>query len=305
MSSLEASVLETRRAQRDWIHPLLAYELRRRAQHPTFTLLLGMWLALIIGSALLIYLVGHVGAQFDPEALSGIAPSAALTMAVLCIALAIFVSPGLTSTAFCSERVRGMLRLLHLTPAGIAGAVWFKQLAAWSVTVVLLVMPLPVVGLSLVQGVPEQPVVLIATASIALSASWLFCALGLFCSGFVQRRALATASAYLAAVGISFALPAIVAVNLFALLADLPWVRGGILGAAADLIGWAGLSLSAPSAAVLTLADMLDDNPVSFSNTIVLRGAWSWVFLSAAYWVAGTALVGLTVRRLCRVVESG
>lgn len=301
MSTLDVEAPRAHSTRGDRIHPLLAHELTQWAQHPAFSVLLVVWLVLVVGSALLIYLVGNASAQFDPEALGGIAGGTAGTMAGLCLALAIFVAPGLTGAALSGEQSRGVMRLLYLTPVGVARVVWFKQFAAWWMMVVLLAIPLPVIGLSVVQGVPEPPIALLAAANIVLSTSWFFCALGLFISARVLRRASAALLTYLVALSLSFGLPIVAAIN-FILLADQSWIRASFLVDAINLLAWIGFSLSAPTALVLTFGDLFEGN-ITFS--MGLRGAWSWVLLSAAYWGAGVALVGLAVRQVRRAIERG
>lgn len=105
------------------------------------------------------------------------------------------LAPALTATGLAHERETGLLEGLQLSPLSPARIVWGKLGGAMVFIGLLLMVPLPVMGLCfLIGGLSPQEFV----ASLGLQAMTAFCgaSIGVFCSAWSRRAGIALRSSF-------------------------------------------------------------------------------------------------------------
>jgi ABC-type transport system involved in multi-copper enzyme maturation permease subunit len=283
------------------LNPMIARELESRMRSPGAHTALTVYLSIVGGISLLMYIGAALG-----SAAAGVSSTAQVGAGLfyvvvgMLIVLAGFAAPALTAGAISGERERGTLDLLRatrLTARQIAAA---KLASALGYILLLVLATVPLLSLAFLLGGVE-PVQAIAALCVVLASALLFTTLGLCLSSCAASTHHAVVLTYAAALAI-MAGPPVLALVAFPAASDA-LQHSTPLGSALLSAAMAGLfSLSPVSAVVATEANY----QATGSLLWMAIGPGSsglpapFLLLCAAYAAASAALFWLTVRRIDR-----
>ena len=140
------------------LNPILSFSATRRMRSFKTLLIVGVWLAVMLGAALLI-----MGALFRSDASiyalrSGVSCYQALILVQF--VLIVLIAPAMTSGAVAGERERQTLELLLVTNTRSFRIVWGKAMESFALLALLIVCGFPVMSLTLIAGAVSLPQIL-------------------------------------------------------------------------------------------------------------------------------------------------
>jgi ABC-type transport system involved in multi-copper enzyme maturation permease subunit len=202
---------------RPWaLRTVAVLELRQRLRASRWYLVLGAWLLVLGGLTWLVELAVHAAysgqaalagagaAQAEADARSGRVVFAIIVLLVL--SLSALVTPALSATGINGDRNAGVLATLQTTLLSPAELAVGKLLAAWAVSVALLVTASPFLVWSLIQGGSQVLRLLVVLAILAVTLL-VICAIGLGWSAVTARPAISAVFTYLSVAFLGLGLP--------------------------------------------------------------------------------------------------
>lgn len=295
----------------DWrafrINPLMLKELRERMRGARAFVVLSVYLALMSGFAILVYLIERNNSPVTLTSVTGELGRRLFGGIVgLQLLLIIFIAPAFTAGAISNERERKTYDLLHITllpkPSFIIG----KLQSALSYIFLLLLAAIPLQSLAFLFGGVTEVEVAIAFAILMVMAI-AFSTVGLYFSTTVERTVTASVRAYTLAfamtVGVWFGLSLIARLltELFSGTNATTIAQGFVtyLQAIAD-----GFN---PIMAALRTQELLVNQQGIFFYNMILRDSSvlpviaPWLIFVTIYMILSSVMLILAVRRMRRV----
>jgi len=291
-------------------NPVIVKELRGRMRGMRAYALLSIYLLLMCGFMLLIYVLAASSRDLNGYTSGGqIGRSLFLGIVGIELFLVTFIAPALTAGAISGERERPTYDLLRTTQLSASKLVFGKLFSALSYVLLLLLAAIPLQSIAfLFSGVNEAEIAL-ATV-ILLVTSVLLGAVGIYASALKERTVAANISAYGWTLGVILGLPLVVFVFM------------GVFGARIQT-----LSLSAQTVLLYLLLAMIITNPLAtayatqvwlvqtgsagvFTQTLTdpVTGVTAqlplispWILFTALYGVLAIWLIWRSVRRVRRI----
>ena len=191
------------------LNPILSFSATRRMRSFRTLLIAGVWLLVMLGTAL--FMMGRLfGADASIYALrSGV--SCYQLLIIVQFVLIILVAPAMTSGAIAGERERQTLELLLVTNTRSFRIVWGKAMESFAMLALLIVCGLPVMCLTLIAGAVTLPQILAGELFLLVMAFAAVC-VGVLSSAIARSTVGSSILSYviLLAVGLLTALPLLV-----------------------------------------------------------------------------------------------
>lgn len=174
------------------LNPVLVKELRGRMRGPRAFLLLTIYLVVLSGVALLLYLAVSGNAGNDLNAGRRIGQTLFFTIAAVALIEVCFITPTLTAASIAGEKERQTYDLLIASLLSPWQIVWGKLISALAYALLLIVAVVPLMSLAFLFGGVSPAEVLIALIGLLATAVFYAC-IGLFWST-VMRSTLGASS---------------------------------------------------------------------------------------------------------------
>jgi ABC-type transport system involved in multi-copper enzyme maturation permease subunit len=293
------------------INPMAARELSSRMRSPRAYAILTVYMAVVSGITMLIYLAAFTNNSGGVNDSSRVGAALFYIVVGMQVLLVSFVSPAFTTGGISGERERGsydLLRLTLLTPRQI---VISKLVSAFGYTALLVCATIPLVSLSLLLGGVELGQLIAALVSI-LAAALLFSTLGLFISSRMQTTLGATIITYAITLGVVLGMAVLTLIALPVLNGILygtsPVVRTSpFLASLLQMLLFVLISISPLSALVASEANIQDSGNVLIAAVNPLPGTTTplvipapFAIMTVLYLLVSVLLIWLTIRRIAR-----
>jgi len=292
-------------------NPVMLKELRERMRGARAFVVITVYLALMSGFAVLLYLVQRGVVQDAGSAVTGELGRTLFAGVVgIELLLIIFIAPAFTAGAVTSERERKTYDLLQITLLPRPSFVIGKLESALSYIFLLLLAAIPLQSIAFLFGGVSETELILAFIILAVAAITLG-TVGLFFSTLVDRTLTASVRAYTVAFTVTIGIPIVLSplINIFngALVgtgtgvSNSPIIEAGLIYLGAFLV-----SLNPILTAVATQQLLIDRQEIGFwtatlsSNGSQIPLASPWISFTILYLVISTLLVVFAVRRMRR-----
>jgi ABC-type transport system involved in multi-copper enzyme maturation permease subunit len=288
-------------------NPVTVKELRGRMRGRRAFVVLTLYLLALSGVVTLVYMGYAAGSTAPGSAIRTAGKGLFAAVLFVQAALVVFIGPAFTAAAISGERERQTFDLLRTTLASAETIVRGKLISALSYVFLLVLVSIPVQsiafllgGLSLVELVLSQLVILVAAVAYALY--------GLWCSAVMRSTLAATVATFAGMIFLVIGLPMIAFVPLLMFgisppggpspLTEIAFAYGGLLLA----------SINLPATLILSETFLLQQDALFFFREI-LGGTNVWLF--SPWWLfiilhvlLAVILYAATVRRVRRVGDT-
>lgn len=291
------------------LNPLTLQELRSRMRNPRAYAVLTVYMAVVSGITLLVYLAASANGNNGVNDSSRVGTALFYIVVGMQTLLVSFATPSFVAGAVSGERENetyDLIRLTLLTPRQIVTG---KLIPAFGYTVLLVFATLPLLSLALLLGGVEL-VQLFAALSVILASALLFSSLGLYVSSRMRTTLGSTIVAYAVTLGI------VLGMAVFTLIA-FPLLNGILYGTSSvvktspllatllQVLLFVLMSASPISAMVASEANLQESgnalalvvNPIP-GTTIPFMIPAPFLTLVALYVVASAVLIWLTIRHI-------
>ncbi len=289
-------------------NPVTVKELRGRMRGRRAFAVLTLYLLILSGVITVVYLAysGNVGGAGSSAARTAGKGLFAAVLAVQ-VFLVAFIGPAFTAGAISGERERQTFDLLRTTLLSAESFVLGKLISALSYVFLLVLVSIPLQsiafllgGLSLIELVVSQVVILVAAVTYALY--------GLWCSAAMRTTLAATVTTFAGMLFVTFGTPLLAGMAavlgstftgtwLSGTLVEMVVLYGGIVAAATNL----------PATLIISETLFLDQDAVfGFTQTIGGTKMWAvspWLLFILFHALAAGLLYVWTVRRVRRVSD--
>lgn len=299
---------------RAFLHPLTAHELRSLMRDPRAYSVLTVYLSIVCGITLLLYIAASGNGTNGVNGSSSVGASLFYVIVGMQTLLVSFLTPSLTAGALNGERELGtydLLRMASISPVRIVAG---KLIASVGYTVLLVFATLPLLSLALLLGGVEMLQLAVATAVIMASAL-LFSSLGLFVSARMTSKLGSTIVTYTITIAIVIGM-AVFTLFAFPILSDLVYGSSSVakttpaLGVIIQFITIFTMSISPISAMVTSEANLQVSGNAWFISSVPLPGSLSsidmpspFVILLVLYALVSAFLFWRTSRYLARNLD--
>jgi len=306
-----AGAVAARDARAFRLNPVMVRELRGRMRGARAFVVLTVYLGLMSGFTVLLYLF-YTATQITGSAASG-AVGRVLFVGLVGIELLliIFIAPAFTAGAIAGERERQTYDLLRTTLLASPSFVIGKLESALGYILLLLFSAIPLQSIAFLFGGVNTAEIVLAFVILTATAITLG-TVGIYFSAITPRALTASLRAYAAALAITFGVPLLASLPLFnAFVGAAGGYGSGISGspvveAAFIYAGLFLVSLNPIATALITQQLLIDRQVVGFW-TVTLSSDGStiplvspWISFTVACLAISTALVVLAVRRMRR-----
>jgi ABC-2 type transport system permease protein len=289
------------------VNPVMLKELRGRMRGVRAFVVLSVYLGLMSGFAILLYLVFNSFTRGSGSAAAG-EVGRVLFMGIVGIELLLilFIAPAFTSGAITGERERQTYDLLQTTLLSNPSFVMGKLEAALGYILLLLLAAIPLQSIAfLFGGVSEVELilsfVLLAVTAVALGT------IGIFFSAVMPRTLTASVRAYSTIVGAMFVAPVVISVVL-EVVRDVLFGRGAALSSPLieSILAYLNLLLTSinPITTALASRQLLIDRQVLglWNFTLTSDGSTipmisPWILFTIIYLAVSAVLLVLAIRR--------
>ncbi len=289
-------------------NPVTVKELRSRMRGRRAFAVLTLYL-LILGGVITVVYLAYTGNVAGPGSTAARTAGKGLFAAVLAVQvfLVAFIGPAFTAGAISGERERQTFDLLRTTLLSAESFVLGKLISALGYVFLLVLVSIPLQsiafllgGLSLVELVISQVVILVAAVTYALY--------GLWCSAAMRTTLAATVTTFAGMLFVTFGTPLLAGMAavlgstfsgtwLSGTLVEMLVLYGGIVAAATNL----------PATLIVSETLYLDQDAVfGFTQTIGGTKMWAispWLLFILFHVLAAGLLYVWTVRRVRRVSD--
>jgi ABC-2 type transport system permease protein len=289
------------------VNPVMLKELRGRMRGVRAFVVLSVYLGLMSGFAILLYLVFNSFTRGSGSAAAG-EVGRVLFMGIVGIELLLilFIAPAFTSGAITGERERQTYDLLQTTLLSNPSFVMGKLESALGYILLLLLAAIPLQSIAfLFGGVSEIELilsfVLLAVTAVALGT------IGIFFSAVMPRTLTASVRAYSTIVGAMFVAPIVLSV-LLEVVRDVLFARGATLSSPLieSILVYLNLLLTSinPVTTALASRQLLIDRQVLglWNFTLTSDGSTipmisPWILFTIIYLAVSAVLLVLAIRR--------
>jgi ABC-2 type transport system permease protein len=291
------------------LNPLALHEMRSRMRSPRAYAVLTIYLSIVSGITVLIYLATSLSGSNGVNDSSRVGTALFYIVVGMQTLLVSFVSPSFTAGALSNERENGTYDLLRMTLLTSKQIVVAKMASSFGYTLLLVFATLPLLSLAFLLGGVELIQVFAALAVIVFSA-FLFCSLGLY----ISSRTRTTLSAIILTYSITLGL--VLGMSMLTLIA-LPILNDVIYGTSSavktspllatliQIFMFSMMSVSPVSALVASESNLQESG---HALTIVVNSLPGYstgmtipapfLTLVILYLVCGVLLLWLTIRRI-------
>ncbi|PJF29579.1 MAG: hypothetical protein CUN52_07655 [Phototrophicales bacterium] len=289
------------------INPLMLKELRERMRGARAFVVLSVYLALMSGFAILLYLIERNNSPVTLTSVTGELGRRLFGGIVgLELLLIMFIAPAFTAGAISNERERKTYDLLHITllpkPSFIIG----KLQSALSYIFLLLLSAIPLQSIAFLFGGVTEVEVAIAFVILMVMAI-AFSTVGLYFSTTVERTVTASLRAYTLAfvmtVGLWFGLNMIVRLltELFSGANATVIAQGVLIYLQAIADGFNPIMTALQTQQLLVNQQGVFFYEVILRDSSILPVVAPWLIFTAIYMMLSSVMVVLAVRRMRRV----
>ena len=196
------------------MNPVMLKELRGRMRGVRAAVVMTVYLGLMSGFMVLLYLISTTANRVAGTAVTGDLGRILFVGVVgIELMLIIFIAPAFTAGAITGERERKTYDLLQVTLLPQPSFVMGKLESALSYIVLLLLAAIPLQSIAFLFGGVSETEVLLAFVMLAVTAIALG-SLGMFFSSVAQRTLTASVRSYTVALAVTFGLPLLLSVFL-------------------------------------------------------------------------------------------
>ena len=151
------------------VNPLILHELRSRMRSPQAYAILSIYLSIISGLTVLIYVATSLSGNNGVNDSSRVGTALFYVVVGMQTLLVSFITPSFATGALSGERENGTFDLLRMTMVTPRQIVTAKMLSAYGYTVLLILATLPLLSLALILGGVDIIQMIAALAVILLS----------------------------------------------------------------------------------------------------------------------------------------
>ena len=293
------------------INPMMVHELRARMRNPQAYAILTIYMSIVSGITLLVYIAASSGGNSGVNDSSRVGTALFYIVVGLQTVLVSFVTPWFTAGAISSERetdTYDLLRLTLLTPRQIVTS---KLVSAFGYTALLVFATLPLLSLALLLGGVELGQ-LLAAILVIFAAAFLFSCLGLFVSSRLQTTLGSTIITYSLVLGIVIGM-AVMTLIALPLLNSIIYGTSAVvktspfLAALIQVLLFIVMSLSPISTLVASETNLQETGDLLTITVNPIPGTTSpfvipapFIITVALYLIAGAALLWFTTVHLRR-----
>lgn len=295
-------------------NPVMLKELRERMRGARAFVVISIYLGLMSGFALLLYLIQRNVVQNQGTSATGeLGRTLFVGVVGVELLLIIFIAPAFTSGAVTGERERKTYDLLQITLLPRSSFIIGKLESALSYIFLLLLAAIPLQSIAfLFGGVSETELVL---AFIILSVTAIMLGvLGLFFSTIVDRTLTASVRSYTVAfiflLGIPIVLSPVISIFTNAVngtgssITDSPVIEAALIYTGGILVSLNPIATAATTQQLLVEQQTLDFWTATLrSNGNTIPVVSPWISFTVIYLTISAALVVLAVRRMRRSEE--
>jgi len=316
--SIGACLMAVARIARDLnafrVNPVMMKELRGRMRGFRAFGVLTIYLSLMGGIALLLYLIyGSVVRATGSAAAGEIGRVLFFGIIGIELLLILFIAPAFTAGAITGERERQTYDLLQTTLLAKATFVIGKLESALAYIILLLLSGIPLQSLAFLFGGVSEGEIAIALA-ILVATAILFGTVGMYFSAALDRTLLASARAYGVVLGAVFVAPVVINI-LMNVASDLIFTRQNVpmppvIETLFQYLSLLLTSVNPLAAGIGTQVLLVNQNVIGFyTYTLASNGATipmvsPWILLLVIYLSASAALITLTIRKASREEEN-
>ncbi|HEY3289501.1 MAG TPA: ABC transporter permease subunit [Anaerolineae bacterium] len=259
------------------INPLLAHELRSLMRSPRAYTVLTMYLSIVCGITVLLYIAASGSAGNGINNSSSVGTALFYVIIGMQTMLVCFLTPSFTAGAINGERERGTYDLLKMTPISPFQIVFSKLTASVGFALLLVFTTLPLLSLALLLGGVEV-LQLVAALSVIVLSALLFSILGLYFSARMASVLKSTIVTFATVAGIVlgmavFTLIAFPLVNGFIYSTSSTIKTNPFLGTLLQLFIFLLMSVSPISAMVATETNLQESGNVWIISVSPLPGS--------------------------------
>jgi ABC-type transport system involved in multi-copper enzyme maturation permease subunit len=287
--------------------PLTAQELRSRMRNPRAYAVLTIYMSIVSGITLLIYLVASANGNSGVNDSSRVGTALFYIVVGMQTLLVSFVAPSFTATAISGERENQTYDLLRMTLVSPRQIILSKLFSAFGYTGLLVFATLPLLSLALLLGGVE--IIQVAAAVLVILASaLLFSVLGLYVSSRMRTTLGATLVTYALTLGIVLGM-AVLTLIAFPLLNGILYGTSSIvktsplLASLIQVLLMGLVSLSPISAMVASETNLQESGNALIVTINPLPGTTTpfsfpapFVILLVFYLAASIILIALSIR---------
>lgn len=295
------------------VNPVMLKELRERMRGARAFVVITIYLGLMSGFTVLLYLIQRGVVQEQGTAATGELGRVLFVGVVgIELLLIIFIAPAFTAGAITSERERKTYDLLQITLLPRPSFVIGKLESALSYIFLLLLAAIPLQSIAFLFGGVSETEVLLAFAILAMTALTLG-TVGLYFSTAVDRTLTASVRAYTAAFVVIIGVPLLLSwfVNIFnnAIIGTGTTVTdSAVVEAILIYLGAFLVSLNPILTALSTQQLLVEQQTIGFWTATLRDGtliplASPWISFTIIYVLISTLLIVLSVRRMRRIEE--
>src|SRR5574341_745264 len=287
-------------------NPVALKELRGRMRGPRAFVILSIYVALMSGFTLLLYLIYSWEATSNPTTTGGTIGKLIFGGVVTIeLFLVCFIAPAFTSGAISGERERRTFHILRTTLLPARRIVIGKLISALAYVILLLFVAVPLQSIAFLLGGVTIAEVLLSIELLVVTAI-AFGVIGIFFSANMNRTLGASVLTYVLVLLITLAVP--IGAMVFLSFITVMLISGPTPGLEGLLLyGFGLLACTNPiSTAILTEVMLLTQNNVLFGVMTVGSGTSvpivsPWIVYTILYGIVSIVLLRLTVRRVRRI----
>jgi ABC-type transport system involved in multi-copper enzyme maturation permease subunit len=293
-------------------NPVMLKELRERMRGARAFVVITIYLGLMAGFAVLLYLIQRADIQDQGTALTGqLGRDLFAGVVGIEFLLIVFIAPAFTAGAVTAERERKTYDLLQITLLPMPSFIVGKLESALSYVFLLLLAAIPLQSIAFLFGGVSETELILAFIILAVTAVTLG-AVGMFFSTLVDRTLTASVRAYTVAFIVVVGVPLVFnfLINIFnnAVVGTGSRVTSSpTLEAALIYLGGLLTSLNPIATAITTRELLVDRQTMAFWDATLSSDGSSiplvspWITLVIIYLIVSTVLILLAVRRLRRM----
>jgi ABC-2 type transport system permease protein len=291
------------------LNPFTAHELRSLMRGPRAYLVLTVYLSIVSGITLLLYIATSGNGTSGVNDSSSVGSALFYVIIGMQTLLVSFLTPSFTAGALNGEREQGTYDLLWMTGVTPTQIVVGKLMASVGYTFLLVLATLPLLSLALLLGGVELIQLAVALTVILMSAL-LFSSLGLYISARMPTMLGSTIVTYALATAIVIGMAVFTLIS-FPLINDLIYGSSSIvktspfLGVLLQLVMFLTMSISPISAMVASEANLQESGNAWLISIAPLPGSpptidipSPFVILLILYVVVSVLLLWRTIKRL-------
>ncbi len=306
----EATSTRTFSVRRRLQNPVAVKELRSRMRGRRAFVVLTLYLLLLGGVLTLVYLA------YNASSITGISAATVRTAgksifgAVLAVQvfLVAFIGPAFTAGAISGERERQTFDLLRTTLLSADAFVLGKLVSSLSYIILLVLVSIPLQSMAFLLG-GLSAVELVISQVLVLAAAVAYALYGLWCSAAMRSTLTATVATFAGTLFATLGIPTIAFIGIFLLgfTNSTFWTINPTVEMTLIYIGLVLAATNLPATLIASEAFLLQQNTITgFNHFIASRSMFvfsPWILFLLLHILAAILLYVATVRRVRRVSD--